>query len=133
MSSEATAGDSHDYRTGYGQTAYKRALAYQQLGIDSASVPCVPLFRSSLKRIARLMNRPRPKGEHRSPIRPFDCLQWSTDPDACKVSRVYRSVPDSYRRLLPPEAFCYAAGVSQARVLELIAGAAVRCHAEAAE
>jgi hypothetical protein len=65
------------------------------------------------------------------PIRPFDCLEASADPDACKVSRVYRSVPESYRRLLPPEAFCYAAGVSEARVLELIAGAAVRYHAEA--
>ena len=94
----------------FGQTAYKRGLAYSYLGIDAANVPCVPFFRASLKPIARLINRPAPKNESpRAPIRPFDCLQASTDPDACKVSLVYCSVPRSYRRLLPPEAFCYAA------------------------
>jgi hypothetical protein len=61
-------------------------------------------------------------------IRPFDCLQASDHPDANRVSRVYRSVPESYRRLLPPEAFCFAAGVSEGRVLELIAGAVARNH-----
>ena len=51
----------------------------------------------------------------------FDCLQASADPDACKVSCVYSSVLESYRRLLAPEAFCIAAGVDPWRVLELIA------------
>lgn len=41
------------------------------------------------------------------------------------------SVPESYRRLLPPEAFCHAAGVSPWRVLEIIAGVAVRQGAQA--
>jgi len=133
MSNEQSTPESREYRTGYGQTAYKRSLAYQHLGIHPAKVPCKPFFRASLKRIARLMNRPRPKGEvdRGRHFGPFDCLQASADPDACKVSRVYRSVPESYRRLLPAEVFCYAAGVSEARVLELIAGAVAWYHVEA--
>src|SRR5262245_3468598 len=110
-----------------GQTAYKRALAFAHLGIDPASVPCIPFFRANLTRIGRLLNHPRIKPEPDArPIRPFDCLQFTDHPDACKVSRVYRSVPESYRRLLPPEAFCVAAGVSPFRVLELIAAGATR-------
>jgi hypothetical protein len=57
VSHEQNTPKSRDYRTGYGQTAYKRSLAYQHLGIDPAHVPCKPFFRASLKRIARLMNR----------------------------------------------------------------------------
>jgi hypothetical protein len=52
VSNEQNAPKSRDYRTGYGQTAYKRSLAYQHLGIDTAHVPCKPFFRASLKRIA---------------------------------------------------------------------------------
>jgi hypothetical protein len=116
-----------DVRQDVPQTTYKRVLAYEHLGIDPASVPCIPFFRAILKRIARLLNHPRIKREAQGrPIRPFDCLQGSADTDACKVSRMYRSVPESYRRLLPPEAFCIAAGVSPSCVLELIAGGAAR-------
>jgi hypothetical protein len=115
-----------------GQTAYKRALAYQCLGIKPEDVRCMPFFRASLRRIARLLNRPRRNSEpRRAAITPFDCLQASDHPDACTVSRAYRSVPRSFRRLLPPEAFCFAAGVSESRVLELIAGATARYYAEA--
>jgi hypothetical protein len=111
-------------RSGVAQTAYKRALAYAHLGIHPQDVECAPFFRANLKRIARLLNH---RGE------PLDLLQASADPDACKVSRVYRSVPESYRRLLPPEAFCIAAGVLPSRVLELIAAVAARqtCQASA--
>jgi hypothetical protein len=127
VANEENTPESSESRTGYGQTAYKRALAYEHLGVDPASVVCIPFFRASLKRIARLLNHPRLTREPRSrPIRPFDCLQATDHPDACNVSRVYRSVPKSYRRLLPPEAFCIAAGVSTWRVLELIAAGAAR-------
>ena len=34
MSNEQNPPESRDHRTGHGQTAYKRALAYQCLGID---------------------------------------------------------------------------------------------------
>ena len=44
---------------------------------------------------------------------------------------VYLSVPESYRRLLPVEAFCLAAGVSPWRVLEGITVVAVRQGAQA--
>lgn len=126
MSSEQNPRESRDHRTAYGQ-AYKRALAYRYLGIDPESVPCVPFFRASLTRIGRSLNHPRMKPEPRARvIRPFDCLQATDHPDALKVSSVYRSVPASYRRLLPPEAFCIAAGVDPFRVLELIAGGAAR-------
>jgi hypothetical protein len=64
-------------------------------------------------------------------IHPFDYLLSSTDPDGRKVANLYLSVPESYRRLLPPEAFCQAAGVSPYHVLEIIAGVAVRFGAEA--
>ena len=42
MSNEQNTPQSRDHRTGYGQTAYKRALAYQYLGIDPANVPSIP-------------------------------------------------------------------------------------------
>lgn len=110
MSNEQNTPQSRDSRTGYGQTAYKRALTYKHLGIEPAQVSCIPFFRASLTRIGRLLNHPRIKPEsHARLIRPFECLQASDHPDACKVWRVYRSVPNSYRRLLPPEAFCIAA------------------------
>lgn len=74
MSNEQSMPGSRDYRTGYGQTAYKRQLAYKQLGIDPALVPCVPFFRASLTRIGRLLNRPRIKPESGARlIRPLDC------------------------------------------------------------
>jgi hypothetical protein len=90
MSNEQNPPESRDHRTGHGQTAYKRALAYEHLGIHPASVPCLPFFRASLTRIARLLNRPRRNSERlRAAITPFDCLQASDHPDACKVSRAY--------------------------------------------
>ena len=43
----------------------------------------------------------------------------------------YLAVPESYRRLLPAEAYCCAAAVSPWRILEVITGAAVRQGAQA--
>jgi len=43
----------------------------------------------------------------------------------------YLAVPESYRRLLPAEAYCCAAAVSPWRILEVITGAAVRLGAQA--
>jgi hypothetical protein len=124
MASERKRASGPEARSGVAQTAYKRQLAYEHLGIDPKHVECVPFFRANLKRIGRLLN-------HRG--QPLDLVQASADPDACKVSRVYRSVPESYRRLLPPEAFCISAGVSPSRVLELMAAVAARqtCQASA--
>jgi hypothetical protein len=99
-----------------GQTDYKRALGYQQLGVDPKSLQRVPFFAMQLKSIARAANV----------ARAFDLLQGSDDPDARKVSDAYLSVPASYRRLLAPEAFCLAAGVSPNRVLEIVTVIAVR-------
>ena len=45
--------------------------------------------------------------------------------------KVYLSVPASYRRLLPVEAFCHAAGVSPWRILEAVTVVAVRQGAQA--
>jgi hypothetical protein len=82
MSNEWNIPESPESRTGYGQTAYKRRLAYERLGIDPASVPCIPFFRASLTRICRLLNHPRIKPEpHARLVRPFDCLQRRMDPD----------------------------------------------------
>lgn len=45
MPNDKSTPQSRSHRTGYGQTAYKRQLAYERLGIDPAHVPCIPFFR----------------------------------------------------------------------------------------
>lgn len=128
MSNEQNPPESCDHRTGYGQTAYKRQLAYEHLGIDPKDVEHITFLRTNLRRIARCINQGRPKDKA---VRPLDYLLFSKDPEARKVANVYLSVPESYRRLLPAEAFCRAAGVSPWQVLEIIAGIAVRLGAMA--
>jgi hypothetical protein len=107
-----------------GQTSYKRALAYQHLGIRPQDVERVPFLWPNLRGIAHRLNRGRTKDAPL--VCPLDLLQWSEDPEACKVLQKYRSVPQSYRRLLPAEAYCRAAGVSPLHVLEVVTGVAVR-------
>jgi len=128
VSIEENAGVPSDYRTGHGQTVYKRALAYQHLGIQPESVERVPFLWPNLRGIAHRLNRGRAKDA--PPVSALDLLQWSEDPEARKVLQKYLSVPESYRRLLPAEAYCCAAGVSPFRVLEVIAGVAVRLGAQ---
>lgn len=113
-------------RTSVGQTDYKRELAYQRLGINPKDVQCIPFFEADLRRIARAVRGADKHGPPAEPVRALDFLQGSEDPEARRVADVYRSVPKSYRRLLPPEAFCHAAGVSPWRVLEIITVVAVR-------
>jgi hypothetical protein len=110
-------------REGLGQTNYKRFRAYQQLGVRPQDVEIVPLFRAQLMGLARCISRDRGKGNTPSgtTIGPFSCLEESSDPDARRVLAACKAVPQTYRRLLPPEAFCLAAGVSPRRVLEMIA------------
>jgi hypothetical protein len=111
-------------REGLGQLNYKRFLAYQRLGVRPQDVEIVPLFRAQLTSLARCISRERHKGkgkQPRPPAGPFSYLQPSLDPDAQKVLAAYESVPQSYRRLLPLESFCLAAGVPPRRVLEMIA------------
>ena len=126
VSNEQNSPESRESRTGYGQTAYKRRLAYERLGIDPHEVQTAPFFRTNLSRIARSINQ----GRDERPIHPIDYLCSSEGPDALKVAKVYLAVPESYRKLLPVEAYCQAAGVSPHRVLELITGLAVRFGAE---
>ena len=111
--------------TNVGQTDYKRHLAYRRLGIRPQDVQPAPFFAINLKRIARCINRK----DASSPTRPLDYLGMSEDPEARKVLEKYRSVPSSYRRLLPPEAFCHAAGVHPSHILEVVTVVAVRCGA----
>jgi len=113
-------------RTLAGQTDYKRELAYQRLGIRAKDVQCVPFFAIQLRRIARSVRGADKHGPPAEPVRALDFLQGSEDPEARRVADAYLSVPESYRRLLPPEAFCHAAGVSPWRVLEIITVVAVR-------
>lgn len=114
-----------------GQSAYKRQLAYRHLGVNPIDVQTVPFFRSELRRIARCVNQGCGADSLAPPVRPLDFLQSSEDPNARRVSEVYLSVPESYRRLLPAEAYCQAAGVSPWRVLEAITVVAVRQGAQA--
>jgi len=111
---------SAEERERLGETAYKRALAYQCLGTSPDDARCVPFVRSSLKRIARILNQD-----------PLDLLQSSDDPDARAVHNVRCKLPPSYMRLLPLEAFLTAAGVSPWRILEIVTGVAVRQGAQA--
>jgi hypothetical protein len=116
-------------REGLGETNYKRFLAYRCLGIRPQDVEIVPFFRFQLRDLARCVSRERHKGKGAQPgppIGPFSYLEYSSDPDAHKVLAAYNSVPRSYRRLLPPESFCVAAGVPPARVLEIVAAAVVK-------
>lgn len=113
-------------RTSDGQTDYKRALAYERLGINPEDVEYVPFFNVELRRIARSVRGAEKHRPATEPVRALDFLQSSEDPEARKVADVYRSVPASYRRLLPAEAYCLAAGVSPWRVLEAITVVAVR-------
>lgn len=132
MMSEQNGGTAVGARAGLGQTDYKRSLAYKRLGIDPRDVRSAAFLRTDMRRIARLLNRSRDKQEPRyPPVRPLELLHFSDDPECCKVLGAYLSVPESYRRLLPAEAFCHAAGVSPWRILESIAAVAVRQGAEA--
>jgi len=108
-----------------GQTDYKRGLAYELLGIKSQDVQRIPYFGPQLRKIARAI-RGADKCRAGNPMRALDLLELSDDPEARKVLEPYLSVPESYRRLLPPEAFCHVAGVSPFVVLEAITVVAVR-------
>jgi hypothetical protein len=113
--------------SGYGQTAYRRHLAYRYLGLEPKDVATVTFFRANLRRIARCINL----GHSGAPVRPFEYLASTADPEARKVLKAYESVPASYRKLLPPEAFCQAAGVSPWYILEIITAIAVRTGVQA--
>lgn len=114
------------------QTDYKRSLAYKRLGIDPRDVQSTPFFGINLKRVARLLNRSSDKDEpHDARVCPLELLADSNDPECRKVRDAYLSVPESYRRLLPLEAFCQAAGVSPWHVLEIIVGVAARRRVQA--
>jgi hypothetical protein len=102
--------------TGEGQTAYKRQLAYDQLGIDPKDVPITPLVAAQMTRIGRLTG-----------YKPaLELLAQSDDPEARKVYAAYVSVSRTYRKLISPEAYCFAAGVDPNRMLEAITVVAVR-------
>ena len=112
----------------HGQTSYKRSLSYARLGIDAKDVQRIPYFAAQLKSIARAV---RGADKAAEPVRALDFLKSSEDPEARKVLKPYLSIPESYRRLLPPEAFCHVAGVSPWVVLEAITVVAVRQGATA--
>jgi hypothetical protein len=102
--------------TGEGQTAYKRQLAYDQLGIDPKDVPRTPLAGTQMTRIGRLTGCKPALG----------LLAQFDDPEARKVYAAYTSVSRTYRKLISPEAYCFAAGVDPHRMLEAITVVAVR-------
>jgi len=123
MSNEQNAPESRESRTGYGQTGYKRRLAYQYLGLRPADVQPAPFFRFNLRRITRCINQ---GGLRDKPCWPVSYVCLSDDPDAVKVAKAYLSVPASYRRLVAPEAYCQVARVSPDRILEIVTVVAMR-------
>jgi hypothetical protein len=112
--------------TDTGQTAYKRHLAYRCLGINPKEVLYIPFLAIQFRRIARKIRAGGVEDPTATPLRPLEYLVFSEDPQARAVLTAYRSVPASYRRLLRPEDFCHAAGVSPWRVLDIIVSVAVR-------
>ena len=129
MTTEHQAPIPADDRQRLGQSAYKRALGYQHLGIRPQDVERVPFMWPNLRGIAHRLNRGR--APDAPPVCPLELLQWSEDPEARRVLEKYLSVPESYRRLLPAEAYCCAAGVSPWRILEVVTGVAVRLGTQA--
>jgi hypothetical protein len=113
-----------DYRSGLGQTAYKRALGYQHLGVQAQDVEPFPFFRANLRRIGRQLNQGRAKDVPL--VHPFDVLECSEDDESRRLWTAYKSVPATFRKLLRPEAFCQAARVNPSQALGLIVHAAVR-------
>jgi hypothetical protein len=115
MAEEQRSRISAEERERLGQKGYKTQLAFRYLGVAAGSVERVPFLHASLKRIARIVNQD-----------PLDLLASCDHPDARAVHNVYCRVPKSYKRFVPVEAVCTAAGVSPWRVFELIAGVAAR-------
>lgn len=109
-----------------GQTDYKRKLACRRLGINPKDVQYIPFLATQLRRVASTVRCADTNNPVAPLFRPLDYLRFSEDPEARKLLEVYDSVPKSYRRLLRPEDFCHAAGVSPWRVLEIITVVAVR-------
>jgi hypothetical protein len=104
-----------EVRARLGQVEYKRRLAFQKLGISPGDVQSVPFVRSSLKRIARILDQD-----------PLDLLAACDHPDARAVHNVYCRVPKSYKRFVSLEDVCTAAKVPPWRVFELVASVAAR-------
>jgi len=117
--------------TGEGQTAYKRQLAYDQLGIDPMDVQIVPMLSVQFRRIARAARNANLEGRSTTAAGTLCLLEGCNDPDAKKLVAVFHSIPASYRKLLPPEAYCLAAGVLPTRALELMTVVAVQRTANA--
>ena len=107
-------------------TQYRRELAWRALGINSADVQRIPYFETQLRKIARIAHVADGYSPSRAPAPALALLEASAEPEAIKVRKAYLSIPPSYRRLLPPEAFCHAAGVSPWAVLDAITVATVR-------
>jgi hypothetical protein len=111
---------------GEGQTDYKRALAYRLLGINPNDVQRIPYFAAQLRKIARIAHVAGGYAPSSPPVPALVLLETSDNPEAIKVRNAYMSIPETYRRLLPPEALCCAAGVAPWVVLEAITVAVVR-------
>jgi hypothetical protein len=116
---------------GEGQTDYKRARAYYLLGISPKDFQRIPYFTAQLRRIARTAHVADGYDPSSAPVPALALLETSDNPDAARVRNAYFSIPETYRRLLPPEAFCHAAGVSPWAVLDAVTVAAVRSGAMA--
>lgn len=107
----------------------RRDTAYQLLGVTRAAVRQHPYITPQLYAIVRTLRRQR----RRLHLRTFflSYLNASTDPDAQKFMSAYLSLPASWARCLPVEAFCVAASVPPFRLLEVFTATVVRYGAQA--
>lgn len=101
--------------------------AYSRLGIDRALVETCPRVTPQINKIGRMvesfgLNLPRD---------PYYYLQASDSPDARAILAARSSIPKTFAKLLPIEAFCIAASVPTTRVPELIVVAAMRMGVQA--
>ena len=111
---------------GEGQTDYKRALAYRLLGINPEDFQRIPDLQFAAEKHRSHAHIPDRYSSSGAPVPALALLEISDNPEAIKVRLAYLSVPESYRRLLPPEAFCHSAGISPWVLLEAVTVAAVR-------
>lgn len=85
--------------------------AYERLGITKEEMNAAPRITHILRELPGKLDRA------------IEFLRGSGEPDARKWLGVYDSVPVSYRKLLPFEAYCVAAGTTTRRMLEVVTGA----------
>jgi len=113
--------------------AERSAAALAKLNVSESDVAVVPRVTPQIRIIMaelRRMGREQ-KTETNVPSEPIYYVDCSDDPEARRFRESWYSVPKSWRKALPLEAYCAASGVSSVRLLSIIVSTVVRLSASA--